>query len=382
MINDILIDVGYDDITKPNLYNYNIEPDWNLVSKTNISTLLGNQLGNFKSNSVKYYIDNNINFIYSIVLFDNKLFENHNTIDFDKELIQYIKNKKCRIVFVYLLEGYFNDVGVGFVNNLCQKYNFDREDILLITSNLKNINSDNFNIFQYNYFGNHFQFLPMSKLSKIDLKNYKNIYIKFLNNKNKLHFLCFNGIPRLNRILMFEELKSNEKFKNKSINTLRGFDTNYYYDVPNWENQKIGGGARLNTQAHLDCFINIVTETLFDMDSIFISEKTYKPIYMYQPFIIFGNPYTLKKLKELGYKTFDKWWDESYDNETDINKRFNKIVNILEQISEWDMDRCFEIKNEMQGILIHNYKHMFKTDEIYNLFNMLKTDIKPKNSLI
>ena len=55
---------------------------------------------------------------------------------------------------------------------------------------------------------------------------------------------------------------------------------------------------------------------------------------------------------------------------------------ILEQISEWDMDRCFEIKNEMQDILIHNYKNMFKTDEIYNLFNMLKTDIKPKNSLI
>ena len=89
-----------------------------------------------------------------------------------------------------------------------------------------------------------------------------------------------------------------------------------------------------------------------------------------------------EKLKEYGFKTFDKWWDESYDNEIDINKRFNKIVNILEEISEWDMDKCFEIKKEMQGILIHNYKHMFKTDEIYYLFNILKTDIKPKNNLI
>jgi hypothetical protein len=181
---------------------------------------------------------------------------------------------------------------------------------------------------------------------------------------------------------MFEELNQNEKLKGKSITTLRGIDKNHYYDVPTWENQKIGGGARLNIQSHLDCFVNIVTETLFDTDSIFISEKTYKPIYLCQPFIIFGNPHTLKKLKELGYKTFDKWWDESYDNETDINEKFNKIVNILEQISEWDMDKCFEIKKEMQDILIHNYKNMFKTDEIYNLFNMLKTDIKPKNTLI
>ena len=74
MIQDIFINVGYDDVTKPNLYNYNIEPDWNIVSKTNITTLLGNQLGNFKSNSVKYYVDNNINFIYPIILFDERLF--------------------------------------------------------------------------------------------------------------------------------------------------------------------------------------------------------------------------------------------------------------------------------------------------------------------
>jgi hypothetical protein len=181
---------------------------------------------------------------------------------------------------------------------------------------------------------------------------------------------------------MFEELKSNEKFKEKSINTLRGFDTNYYYDVPSWKNQKIGGGARLNIQAHLDCFVNIVTETLFDADSIFISEKTYKPIYLCQPFIVFGNPYTLKKLKELGYKTFDKWWDESYDVEIDVNKRFVKIVNILEEISEWNMNECFEIKKEMQEILIHNYKNMFETNEIQHLFEVLKCDIKPKKTLI
>lgn len=379
---DILINVGYDNLTKPNLYNYNIEPDWNLVSKTNITTLLGNELGNFKTNLVKYYIDNNIDFIYPIILFDNKLFENYDTIDLDNELVKSIKNKQCKIVFVYLLEGYFNKDNIEWIEKLSNKYEFNKQSIIVITSNLIELYTKKLTIISYNYFGNHIQFLTVSKLNNITLKNFRVNYTKFLNVRSKLHFLCFNGIPRLNRTLMFDELNQNEKLKCKSISTLRGYDTNYYYDVPNWENQKIGGGARLNIQAHLDCFINIVTETLFDSDSIFISEKTYKPTYMCQPFIIFGNPHTLKKLKELGYKTFDKWWDEDYDNETDINERFNKIVNILEQISEWDMDKCFEIKKEMQDILIHNYKNMFKTDEIYNLFNILKTDIKPKNTLI
>jgi hypothetical protein len=377
---DILINVGYDDIEKLNLYDYDIQPDWSLVVKTNIDTLLGPQLGTFKKYTVNYLIDNNVNFIYPIILFNNKLFENFTTIELNKELINAIQNKKCRIVFVYVLEGYFNNI--NWINDLCQKYSFEKDDVILITSNLIKFNNYNFTLIQYNYFGNHINFLPMSKLDKINLKNYQNNYNRFLNNINTLHFLCFNGIPRFNRILMFDALNKNEKLKGKSITTLRSNDKNYYYDVPNWENQKIGGGARLNIQSHLDCFVNIVTETLFDVDSIFISEKTYKPIYLCQPFIIFGNPYSLKKLKELGYKTFDKWWDESYDVELDVNNRFKKIICILEEISEWDMDKCFDVKQEMQEILIHNYKNMFKTDEIQNLFEVLKCDIKSKKTLI
>jgi len=181
---------------------------------------------------------------------------------------------------------------------------------------------------------------------------------------------------------MFNELNQNQKLIGKSITTLRSNEKNYYYDIQNWERRKLSAGASLNIEAHLDCFLNIVTETLFNTDSIFLSEKTYKPIYMCQPFIIFGNPHSLKKLKELGYKTFDKWWDESYDKELDVNNRFKKIISILEVIAEWDMDKCFNVKNEMQDILIHNYKHMFKTDDISNLFNILKTDINNQKSLI
>ena len=382
MINNILVNVGLNDITQPNLHNYNIEPEWNITAKTDITKLLGNNLGNFKINTINYFIDNNIDFIYPIILFDEKLFQNYNTIEFNINLVNSVRNKKCRIVFVYILEGYFNDIGIGFVNNLCKKYNFDREDILLITANLKDINGNNFTIVQYNYFGNHFQFLEFSKLDQLKVKIFKNLFSKFLNHYNKLHFLCFNGIPRLNRVLMFNELNGNKKLNGKSITTLRGEDKNYYFDIVNWENQTLSSGAHLNVKAHLDCFFNIVTETLFDDQSIFLTEKTYKPIYMCQPFIIFGNPHSLKKLKELGYKTFDKWWDESYDDEMDVNLRFQKIVIILEKITEWDMDKCFEIKKEMEETLIHNYKKMFNTTEITKLLMELKCEDKPKNSLI
>jgi hypothetical protein len=144
------------------------------------------------------------------ILFDNKLFENFTTIELNKELINAVQNKKCRIVFVYVLEGYFNNI--DWINDLCQKYSFEKDDVILITSNLIEFNNYNFTLVHYNYFGNHINFLSMSKLDKIHLKNYQNNYNKFLNNINTLHFLCFNGIPRFNRILMFDELTQNEKY--------------------------------------------------------------------------------------------------------------------------------------------------------------------------
>jgi hypothetical protein len=378
ILKQILINVGYDDLFHLNLHNYNIEPDWIIHGKTNIVNLLDNTLGNFKENSIHFFIKNNLNFIYPIILFDNKLFDNHKTIDLDENLITSIKLKKCKIVFTYLLEGYFNTECVNWINDLCQKYNFSKDDVIVITSNLIQFSNNNFTIINYNYFGNHINFLSVSKLDSIKVNSYQTEYEKFLNTNFEFHFLCFNGIARENRLLMFNELTTNSKFKNKSITTLRGVDKNYYYDVPSWDNQKIGGGARLNVDAHLKSFLNIVTETLYDIDSLFISEKTYKPIYLCQPFIVFGNPFTLNKLHELGYKTFDKWWDESYDSELDLKIRFNKIVKVMETISELNLDELKELKNEMRDVVVHNYLNFFKVNELKDLFKLLQCDFNKK----
>ena len=120
---------------------------------------------------------------------------------------------------------------------------------------------------------------------------------------------------------------------------------------------------------------------MYDSDTIFISEKTYKPIYLCQPFVIFGNPFTLNKLHELGYKTFDRWWDESYDTETDLKKRFDKILSILEMISELSLDELQELKNEMQHVLIHNYLHFFENTELQTLLKNLQCDVNTKSLL-
>lgn len=104
--------------------------------------------------------------------------------------------------------------------------------------------------------------------------------------------------------------------------------------------------------------IFITTETLFSSDSsnLFLTEKTFKPIALSMPFIVIGNPYILKRLRNLGYKTFDTLWDESYDEEFDCHKRMEKIVKLVEDISsKYTTEQLFELIEQNKYILEHNY---------------------------
>ena len=102
-------------------------------------------------------------------------------------------------------------------------------------------------------------------------------------------------------------------------------------------------------------FCNIITETSCNPKHIHITEKTDKAISAIQPFIIVAGPFYLRTLKELGFKTFDKWWDESYDLETDYNSRMSLIKNQIQKISKLSLEECQSLYKEMIPVLKHNY---------------------------
>ena len=45
---------------------------------------------------------------------------------------------------------------------------------------------------------------------------------------------------------------------------------------------------------------------------IHITEKTYKPIAFMQPFILVAAAGSLRHVQDMGFKTFNEFWDESY----------------------------------------------------------------------
>ena len=115
-------------------------------------------------------------------------------------------------------------------------------------------------------------------------------------------------------------------------------------------------------------FYYIITETSYRDDICFISEKTYKAFYHQIPFIVIGNPFTLKNLQNEGFKTFSKWIDESYDLETNYSIRAKKIFNEIKRISILNKSEHEKNVAEMKDILEYNYKHFLDTSDLKENF--------------
>ena len=65
-------------------------------------------------------------------------------------------------------------------------------------------------------------------------------------------------------------------------------------------------------------------------------------------------PYTLVALKSLGYKTFDRWWDESYDLEEDHTLRMQKIFKVIDFINSLSDNQIADMYNDMKDTLDYN----------------------------
>jgi len=118
-------------------------------------------------------------------------------------------------------------------------------------------------------------------------------------------------------------------------------------------------------------YFNIVTESCYYEDCIYMSEKVFKPISNLVPFIIVSTPLFLKKLREIGFKTFSPWIDESYDNEVDNDKRFFMILDEVKRLCSMSKEEIHKWYYEMEDILIYNQDHFanYKLQDHKNMWN-------------
>jgi hypothetical protein len=109
------------------------------------------------------------------------------------------------------------------------------------------------------------------------------------------------------------------------------------------------------TEFYKDIFIDILAESHVAGNTFYPTEKTFRPMWLKKPFIIFASKNYLDYLHQMGFKTFFTYWDESYDA-YDEKDRFIKIVSLIDTLANKSMSELAKMYLDMQHILEHNYQ--------------------------
>ena len=85
-----------------------------------------------------------------------------------------------------------------------------------------------------------------------------------------------------------------------------------------------------------------------------LHSSTFNPIHQGHPILQFGPYKSLERMRERGFKTFDKWWDESYDEIKDGWERFDAILKLVDKLSRKSNKELLEMYVDMKDVLQHN----------------------------
>lgn len=143
-----------------------------------------------------------------------------------------------------------------------------------------------------------------------------------------------------------------------------------YEKFPHSLQSEIGTGNRMDVcawgdvevQHHKDSYFYICTETYTTGDYKSLTEKVFKPILNFQPFLFVAYPGALALLRKLGFKTFSPFINEDYDEEPDKVKRIHMIYEEITRLCSMSKEEIHAWYWSMTDILAHNHRHFL---EIY-----------------
>lgn len=359
-------------------------------------------------------------------------------VNLPEDLVKYIHQGKAKIIIYQDSEGFlYKDSDIEWFNKFAAKHNLDKNNLFVESAN-QNFNNicldyekrftpekNKFSILPSTDFEDRPWFSRQPKNYPYELKFHYNNFFDYLDHKiNYQHTKKLSALARRysgERAAIFHKVQTTPVLKENTHSSLHnpyGSSKEECYrlvqylrlsneeEVISWldnnfdfvnghscdlTEQHINWASELNPVMHRDTLVNVTIEThQTPSEEIFLSEKTYRPFYTAQPFIIFGNPGTLRVLKEMGYKTFDKFWDESYDENLPISQRLEKLYKTMIQIAETPMEVLNSYMEDFEPILRHNFNVMISSDRIIykqkKLYNNLYTPediyIKRRKDLI
>lgn len=358
------------DVERSKLDGYSLEVYDSLISADHKANSIKDIFSNVGSSDILKKSVEDIQdekYLYIIPIFSFHVYNTFTShISISQKARSDINNKIAKIVFFYPNEGHCS-LYKHLLNNfrsLVTNLELPKEQIYFVHGDL---NVDNYKNEPYTYIPiNNFAYwlYRYRHTPKVNYNNEK-LFLHYSRNLHT-HRIAFTILLE-NENLLDDSIYSFGKLSNynftkavqdynltKNINRFDFFKSleNKSSDYSNIIEEN--PAAEINISHYEKTFLSIVSETIIDKDVCFFSEKIYKPLCVGHPFILIGSPYQLEYLRKLNYRTFNDFWDESYDTELDPSVRLRKIILILKQIKKMTKFELEDMRKEMESILIHN----------------------------
>ena len=108
--------------------------------------------------------------------------------------------------------------------------------------------------------------------------------------------------------------------------------------------------------------IEVVLETWFDDQKNHLTEKTFRPIAVGQPFILASTPRSLQYLRSYGFETFCPWIDESYDLVDDAMARLQAITREMLRLQSMPQMEFEKVRQNCRNIALRNKQRFFSNE--------------------
>lgn len=99
--------------------------------------------------------------------------------------------------------------------------------------------------------------------------------------------------------------------------------------------------------------IDIVFESLTVGETFAPTEKLIRSLITEKPFIVYAAPGYLQKLQQIGFRTFNDFWDESYD-QYQLQERYNRILDLVLHLNSLDQKSFTQLIDSTKEVVQHN----------------------------
>ena len=221
----------------------------------------------------------------------------------------------------------------------------------------------------------------------ITIARHKGLEFKF--NDDTLLFTSYNHNGKLHRSILVDELAKYDLLKDGIVTLHTPYagpiEDRYVYKhhdgskLIDEEDYAISASSEFIPAAiprsYLRGFVDIVTESSFGPNEIFMSEKTVKPIATLKPFLVVGAKHMHKHLREkYSLEEYTELFDYSFDEEDDLELRVQGVVNNLVRLRDMPKDELKSIYHSIQDKLLRN-RNVYST-VMDDLDKFIPTSIK------